>query len=259
MNVRFGAKSSSHHDFVCSWTSLTILATLWICITLKLLEMPVVFCLSSGSDSNQKQYYNYFAYGSNMASATMTSLRKLNPVASNAAVLPNYKLVFTIPGTPLVEPSWAAVEPTSNCGEDDAVHGVLYRLDEDDFVKVCQSEGVPFAYRLQRCSVIPYVGTRKDTGNNNQDDNDAGAQAMTDNTTRKIRAVTLISANMKSPSKNKNTPPSQSYLNVLIRGAKEYNLDDAYVEKLKAIQCGKTIIGDGIAETLLKIAEATTP
>eukprot|EP00566_Odontella_aurita_P022843 CAMPEP_0113561894 /NCGR_PEP_ID=MMETSP0015_2-20120614/20226_1 /TAXON_ID=2838 /ORGANISM="Odontella" /LENGTH=140 /DNA_ID=CAMNT_0000463733 /DNA_START=261 /DNA_END=683 /DNA_ORIENTATION=+ /assembly_acc=CAM_ASM_000160 len=55
--------------------------------------------------------YNYFAYGSNMCSATMTALRGLNPLASTAAVLPGHELRFNVPGTPLVEPSWASVEP----------------------------------------------------------------------------------------------------------------------------------------------------
>lgn len=257
---RIGSKHSSRHTFTCCWTSFSILVSSWMCLIFYSLEMPMVVCLSSsGSVGERKRYYNYFAYGSNMASATMTSLRKLKPVTSTAAILPNYKLVFTVPGTPLVEPSWAAVEPTENDVDDDVVHGVLYRLDEDDFLKVCRSEGVPFAYRLQRCHVIPYVGREKDGANNDQNITDAGAQALANNDVKKISAVTLISASMKSPSKNRNVAPSQSYLNILIRGAKEYKLDEAYVEKLKSIECGRTIIGNGIAGIMLQISEATSP
>merc|ERR1719162_379837 len=96
----------------------------------------------------------------------MTDLRSLSPIAYTPAILPFHKLVFNVPGMPFVEPSFASVEPTSsgynkndkndffpdNGNETDSVvHGILYKLSEQDFLKVCQSEGVPFSYRLHRC------------------------------------------------------------------------------------------------------------
>ena len=66
---------------------------------------------TSNTKNQKPTYYNYFAFGSNMASSTMTALRSLDPVASTAAILPNHRLAFNVPGTAFVEPSWASVEP----------------------------------------------------------------------------------------------------------------------------------------------------
>ena len=121
--------------------------------------------------------YNYFAYGSNMALSTMTDLRNIQPLSYSPAILPNHELVFNLPGIPFVEPSWASVEPTSTSTSistsksksndyenTNFVHGVLYQLSEQDFQQICQTEGVPFAYRLHRCEPIPYVGDGKNAG-----------------------------------------------------------------------------------------------
>ena len=206
----------------------------------------------NGKVNKQQQdtFYNYFAFGSNMASSTMRNLRKLNPIAETAAILPQYELVFSIPGTPLMEPSWAAVRPT----EDDTsvVHGVLYRLTEEDFVKVCQTEGVPFAYRLKRCQVIPYVGDGINAGETRR----LSGQSSSSSSKTVVRAITLVDAN--EDNNKQNIPPSQSYLNVLLRGAKEFGLDRNYVQYLESIECGKTIVGNGVAERMLQFAEITS-
>ena len=230
------------------WRSLVLVQVFLIC---SFYHCGSVHCLSvfpkNGKlEKQQDIFYNYFAFGSNMASSTMRNLRKLHPIAETAAILPKYELVFSIPGTPLMEPSWAAVRPT----EDDTsvVHGVLYRLTEEDFVKVCQTEGVPFAYRLKRCQVIPYVGDGKDAGEKRRLSNKSSP--------KKVRAITLIDANDNS--NKQSIPPSQSYLNVLLQGAKEFGLDKKYVEYLENIECGKTIIGNGVAETMLQFAEISS-
>ena len=54
---------------------------------------------TSNTKNQKPTYYNYFAFGSNMASSTMTALRSLDPVASTAAILPNHRLAFNVPGT----------------------------------------------------------------------------------------------------------------------------------------------------------------
>lgn len=50
-------------------------------------------------------------------------------------------------------------------------------------------------------------------------------------------------------------PPSQSYLNVLLRGAVEFEMDKYYVTMLSNIRVGKTWFGNGLAEDLLRRAE----
>ncbi len=183
--------------------------------------------------------YNYFAFGSNMASSTMINLRNINPIASTAAILRDHRLAFNVPGTPFVEPSAASVEMEKGS----IVHGVLFKLTVDDFAKVCQTEGVPLAYRLHRCEVLPYVGDGKNAGE------DAASNGI-----QSVPAFTLR-AGLKAWRESSDIPPSQSYLNVLIRGAKEYRLDESYLHYLVSIQCAKTIIGDGLAEKALQLAE----
>jgi len=163
-----------------------------------------------------------------MYSETMTSLRKLNPLSSSPAILDNYKLKFDIPGMPLIEPSWASVEKCT----DSQVHGVLYELTANDFDSVCRTEGVPFSYILQRCQVSLYEDVEMVTS-----------------------AFTLV----KSPillmnGSTSSVAPSKSYLNVLIRGAEEYNLDEEYIQKLKSIVSNKVMIGNGIAEDMLRLS-----
>uniref|UniRef100_A0A7S0G9K0 gamma-glutamylcyclotransferase n=1 Tax=Proboscia inermis TaxID=420281 RepID=A0A7S0G9K0_9STRA len=227
-----------------------------------------------------------------MALSTMTKLRKLNPIASTPAILPNHRLAFNIPGSPFLEPSAASVEPLtpeermeglfgcdadaddadSNDGcfidedYDNAVHGVLYKLSEEDFAKVCQTEGIPFAYRLHRCRVILYNGDGKMAGrdamlatNNSTFDPIFAAKYSSSNSrecdTLVVSAFTLRAAQTEFRRKERDIKPSRSYLNVLLRGAREYCLDGAYVRKLERIQIDPNVIGGGISELLLEVAE----
>lgn len=222
-------------------------------------------CSNGLAQQSTPTTYNYFAYGSNMAISTMMNLRNLSPLASTAAILPAHTLRFNIPGVPLVEPSSASVEPIIDMDKavdvdtmierGQLVHGVLYKLTEEDFASVCSTEGVPFAYSLHRCRVIPYSGDGKRAGEAclrkldddlNQASNEWG-----------VAAFTLRAAREKWR-KGNDIPPSQSYLNVLIRGAKEFALDESYLEKLQLIKAGRTFPGNGLAEEMLRRAEERT-
>lgn len=225
-----------------------------------ILTTAAVLCGALSSNTpKEPRTYNYFAFGSNMCSSTMINLRNISPLASCAAMLPGHELRFNIPGLIGIEPSSASVEPVDReMGAFDkrhVVHGTLYKLTERDFEIICSTEGVPFAYSLHRCRVIPYKGDGKKAGEEYlqrflRSDGDrvksvdeVGAQAFT------LRAA------RKEWRGSKDTPPSQSYLNVLIRGAIEFQMDDDYVAMLKNIKPGKTLIGNGVAEQSLKWAE----
>ena len=230
-----------------------------------LLVLQIDFCRGLSQATSQATY-NYFAYGSNMCSSTMINLRNLSPLASTAAVLPAHTLRFNIPGLPLVEPSSASVEPIVGMDKnkimdvgaiierDELVHGVLYKLSEKDFAAVCSTEGVPLAYSLHRCRAIPYTGdglrageeSLRNVGDINIASNEWGVSAFT------LRAA------RQTWRRGKDIPPSQSYLNVLIRGAKEFALDGSYLEKLQQIEAGRTFAGNGLAEELLRRAEERT-
>jgi hypothetical protein len=216
---------------------------MWI-IGLAAIWMTISTVKATASSKQHQQTYNYFAFGSNMALSTMTALRNLNPIAQTPAVLPNHRLCFNVPGIPLVEPSWASVEPD----QENNVHGVLYKLTSDDFARVCRSEGVPFSYQLHRCKVIPYVSNKEGS---------AGTMALekyhsNDSSVFNVSAFTLR-AGREEWRKRIDIPPSQSYINVLLRGAREFHLDKEYVKKLENVPVAKNALG--IAESMLKAAE----
>lgn len=201
-----------------------------------------------------------------MASATMTALRGLRPLASSAAVLPDHSLRFNVPGDGLLEPSWASVEPTATGADDGddrvtanalmrcgAVHGVLYRLTEEDFSRVLGGEGVPFAYRVHRCRVLPYEGDGGEAGKRallrrgGDDGNAVGRNG------EGFRAYTLR-AGREGWRTGPDVPPSASYLKVLIRGAREYKLDREYTAELEEM-LGLRARRGGMAEIMLATAE----
>lgn len=200
-----------------------------------------------------------------MCSSTMINLRNITPLASSAAMLPGHKLRFNIPGLIGVEPSSAAVEPIDGdldvFDKSHIVHGTLYKLSEKDFETIIRTEGVPFAYSLHRCSVLPYMGDGKKAGEeyltrllNNTDEDKANTSPSVNIDEVGISAFTLRAAR-KEWRNAKDTPPSQSYLNVLIRGAIEFQMDEDYVTMLKSIKPGRTLFGNGLAEEALKWSE----
>jgi thiol:disulfide interchange protein len=193
-----------------------------------------------------------------MAISTMTKLRNINPISSTAAILPNHTLRFNIPGIPYIEPSYASVEPTSSSQETN-VHGVLYALTPKDFETICQTEGVPFIYSLHRCLVVPYVGNGKTAGMDTLlQKTTTNAESTTTATTKDkkiVSAFTLRATSSKCRQEGYNIPPSQSYINVLLRGAIEFQLDEKYYQELENINVSTKIFGNGISEMMLQIAE----
>lgn len=201
-----------------------------------------------------------------MCSSTMRNLRNITPIASTAAMLPGHELRFNIPGLIGVEPSSAAVEPVDKklnlLDKRHIVHGTLYKLTEEDFATICRTEGVPFAYSLHRCRVIPYTGDGKRAGqdclerllNENSGSKEDKVAKLTLDQDVGISAFTLRAAR-KEWRRGKDTPPSQSYLNVLIRGAIEFQMDEEYVAMLRNIKPGNTLFFNGLAEEVLRWAE----
>jgi hypothetical protein len=192
----------------------------------------------------------------------MTKLRKINPISSTAAILPNHTLRFNIPGIPYIEPSYASVEPTSSSSQETNVHGVLYVLTPKDFATICQTEGVPFIYSLHRCLVVPYVGNGKTAGRDKllqkTTTANSNAESTTAATTRDkkiVSAFTLRATSNKNRQVGYNIPPSQLYINVLLRGAIEFQLDEKYYQELENINVSTKIFGNGISEMMLQIAE----
>lgn len=191
--------------------------------------------------------FNYFAYGSNLYAPTMTDMRNIQCVESTAAILDGYKLRFNIPGIPAVEPSWACVEAVKNKNNgDEVVHGVMYTLKPQDFARISMSEGVPFGYQWEVVDVVPYLG----------DGVSAGREALLDQSssekTSTVKAYVLVTNN---PFLRRDIAPSKAYRNLLIRGARDFQMDQDYIEKLEAVPIGFTF-GDGyVAKDMLEAAE----
>ncbi|CAB9512986.1 gliotoxin biosynthesis protein GliK [Seminavis robusta] len=174
----------------------------------------------------------------------MTALRRINCVESTAAVLPGYKLRFNIPGIPVVEPSWACVEECAKA--DDMVHGVLYTLTPQDFARVSLSEGVPWGYQWRVVDVVPYTGDGETAGQSAVAASDADSSSI-------LQAYTLISNNPFLP--RRDIPPSKGYRDLIIRGAREFQMDDEYIKKLLDTPVGFTV-GEGfVAKDVLEAAE----
>jgi hypothetical protein len=82
----------------------------------------VLFALSYSSyvyrvdDSPRTRDYSgrwyYFAYGSNLNSDVFEGRRGVTPLDVRVGVLEGYRLAFNMPGVPLLEPSFASVEPS---------------------------------------------------------------------------------------------------------------------------------------------------
>ena len=204
------------------------------------LSMIVALLLFNAIIPSSALEFKYFAIGSNMYTGTMTALREIKYLDATAGILPGYKLRFNLPGTPLIEPSWASVQPSSD--PRDYVHGVLYSLTPSDFARLSISEGVPFGYRWQECRVTPYLG----------DGNCAGRNAVRDKESACVKANVLVTTN---PFLWRDIPPSKAYRDLLIRGALEFQMDQDYIAFLESVPIGRTI-GDGlIAKDLLEAAE----
>jgi len=94
----------------------------------------------------------YFAYGSNMQTATFGGRRGITPISACAARAPGWRLVLDKP--PLLGPgsSFANIVP-----EDGAeVFGVVYEIGEDELVHVELTEGVTLGnYRRAEITVVP--------------------------------------------------------------------------------------------------------
>ena len=233
-----------------------------------MLLVEVTSSLAISPSTLTTTHYKYFAIGSNMVPSTMTSLRNLAPLSATAAILPNYELRFNIPGNSFIEPSAASVQQRIPLATTDeiyetgfCVHGVLYTLTEDDFVKLGRSEGVPFAYIWERCFPIPYIGNNQNAGHEALLLQQQQQQQQLEPVASQTAEAFVLTANplfASSKSNPKNIPPSNSYLQILKDGAKYWKMDETYRMYLQNDIATDPII-PGISKQLLQLAERMNP
>lgn len=138
----------------------------------------------------------YFAFGANMSTQVITRRRGVYPLTSEAARLDGYRLTFSEPGIPLVEPGFANIEP-----DDDAVvYGVLHYITQGDLAALDQVEGADYSH-----VEVDVVGDRSG----------------------RVRAHAY-----RNLHPGKSHRPSRRYLELLRRGAREHGLPASYLAQL---------------------------
>jgi hypothetical protein len=141
----------------------------------------------------------YFAYGANMAEGLFVGRRGMTPTGREAGTLAGYRLAFDLPGIPLLEPAFANIYPA--LGEE--VQGVLWRLNAEVLDRLDLQEGGGDVYARLAVTVVGRASGP-------------------------VEAVVYRSA--RAPTQKR---PSRRYLGLLLTGAREVGLDDAYIRWLE--------------------------
>lgn len=139
--------------------------------------------------------YWYFAYGANMDAQGLARRVGRNVLEGKRACLEGYRLVFNQRG------GYASVVPHPS----DKVWGVLYRLTETELSRLDQYEGVPECYGRQKVWVTTENGER-------------------------VRAYVYI-----GKENLENVWPKQTYLSELLRGARQHQLPQEYIQFLEGV------------------------
>lgn len=145
----------------------------------------------------------YFAYGSNMQSATLRGRRGVAYARAVAARAPGWRLVLDKPPLLAVGHGFANIIPDPAA----EVLGVLFELSAEDLAHVEFSEGVRIGnYDAVDLDAFPLTGAEP------------------------VRARSL-----SSPRREESLQPSLRYMALLIEGAIEHGLPAEYVATLRAI------------------------
>ncbi len=146
----------------------------------------------------------YFAYGSNMQSATFRGRRGIAYSRAVAARTAGWRLVFDKPPLISIGESFANVRPDAAA----SVLGVAYEIDDDDLARIDLTEGVLIGnYERVAISIEPIEGPRE-----------------------LLPAFTLTSTR-SDPSLR----PSTRYMALVIEGAIEHGLPAEHVEWLRSV------------------------
>ncbi|KAF8428120.1 gliotoxin biosynthesis protein GliK [Tirmania nivea] len=175
----------------------------------------------------QKTFY-YLAYGSNLSASTFKGRRGIKPMSATNVLCPGQALVFDLDGIPYWEPCFANIREvapeeqlTSGSGEvwKNALIGVVYEVTVEDYATIIRTEGGGAGYKDVEvdCYVLPKV-------------DEQGISS----------SVTIIKAHTLRAPPNKTNPnstsqPSLRYLGLLVTGAKENSLPQAYINYLSSL------------------------
>jgi hypothetical protein len=169
----------------------------------------------------------YFGLGSNMSRKKLENRgvngTKIKIQTMEAAIVPNYRLAFSLRGFPPIEPGMGTLEPIEakskallkySSGESQGeCHGALVRLTPENYEKVMKSEGITGksdqGYEEIVVDAYPYKWPR-----------------------RPVKAIALRARDHVRL--NFDPCPSQRYMNILKEGAEELGLKPCYQDFLAA-------------------------
>lgn len=143
----------------------------------------------------------YFAFGANTCRDVLVRRRDIVPVASHAATLADHRLAFVHRGVPLIEPAFASVLAAPG----ETVHGVLHLLRPEDMRVLDRHESSEYDRAVRE------VRTR-----------DHGS----------FEAQLYVTRHPRDGLR-----PSRRYRDLLIRGAREHDLPEAWIRELESIPC----------------------
>ena len=128
----------------------------------------------------------------------LQSWKKVKVFEHCPAVLKGFKMVFSLPGLPFVEPGFGGL-----CRqEDEEVHGVAFKMDEESVARLDDKEAE--SYTKEIVKLTAYDG-------------------------RELEGYVYMSPTTEE------WLPSERYLGVLCKGARQAGLDPAYIEKLASL------------------------
>ncbi len=159
----------------------------------------------------------YFAYGANMSTPVLAGQRGLRPQISEAAELRGFRLVFDLPGIPLVEPAFASV--IAEAGS--VVPGVLHALTP------------PEVQRLDRFESPRYQRKKL---------------AVVGRSLGEVEAEVYVNRRPRPGGL-----PSRRYLDLLVRGAEEHGLSEAHIAWLRSHPSGDVALLRPFAGTLFAL------
>ena len=151
----------------------------------------------------------YFAFGSNLLRSKMDGRGDTQVVACTAASVADHRLAFNMRMFPPIEPSMASIEPSpgSTC------EGALYTLTREGYEALWRSEGGSMSKPGYEEIVVQCTTT------------DDGAT---------VDAITLRAAPWMRLACD--APPSSRYKQLIVDGAREIGLSDAYISRLAEIR-----------------------
>ncbi len=147
----------------------------------------------------------YFAYGSNMQSATLRGRRGIEYRRALPARLDGWRLVLDKPPLIPIGGSFANVIPDANA----AVHGVLFEMTDEDMEHLDLTEGV-LVGNYERVPVTVWPLSPPD-------------------------AEAIVAFTLTSERRDPERLPTHRYMRLLIEGAEEHGLPAEYIAELRAL------------------------